>query len=562
MNKARICQAAARTTPLLGALAVFALARIPGARSWLPALALFTGPLGGALIVGALALVLARLRPRPARLQPRPWLLFLVGAALSATVAVRHVRAVEPSGDEIDYLMMAQSVWREGDLDLRDNFARGDHLEYLSGLPRMPGGVRDREGRHRPTHSGGLAVLMAPFYALGGRVGCALALAFFAAGLGLLVRDLALRATGNERAAIAAWAAATGPPVLFYTAFLYGEVVVAFCIALAMWAGVRLPGAWGGLLPALALAALPWLHVRMTLTAAAVGAVTLACLRGRARAVFLLTAGLMAAAYAGYQLRAFGTLSPLARYGGELPPAMQGRTPLRTLVGLFVDGAYGLLPYAPVFLLSFAGLPALLAGRIGPDARAPKAESPGAARPGLRWLALAVAVGVLAPVLAWRNWWGASPPARFTIPLVPVLALLLAARIAAHPERGLARWRWPLIASSFALALFLFADPWQMLAVNGRDGTAHGFDALAGEASFSRYLPFLSSRLGSTAPPWEPPAAEGRVAGVWLAALALLLLLDRLALVRDRVNRWFYSPLLPLLLLAGVSLAVEHWARR
>jgi hypothetical protein len=166
------------------------------------------------------------------------------------------------------------------------------------------------------------------------------------------------------------------------------------------------------------------------------------------------------------------------------------------------------------------------------------------------------------PVLAWRNWWGASPPARFTIPLVPVLGLLLAVRVAAHPDRGLARWRWPLVVSAFALVFFLFADPWQMLAVNGRDGTSHGYDALAGEVSFSRYLPFLSSRLGSTSPPWEPPAAEARVAGVWLAALVVLLLLDALAWSRDRVDRWFRGPALPLLLLLGVSLAVEHWARR
>ncbi len=115
---------------------------------------------------------------------------------------------------------MAQSVWREGNSDLRDNFARGDYREYLGGLARMPGGVRDDHGRYRPTHSGGFAVVLAPAYALGGRTGCVVLLALLAAGLGLLVRDLALRATGDDDAALSG---ATAPPVFFYTAFLYTE---------------------------------------------------------------------------------------------------------------------------------------------------------------------------------------------------------------------------------------------------------------------------------------------------------------------------------------------------
>ncbi len=140
---------------------------------------------------------LAAARPAEFRLRGA-WLLFALAAAVTAAIALRYTRAVEPSGDEIDYLLMAQSVWREGDLDLRDNFARRDYREYLGGLARMPGGVRDDHGRYRPTHSGGFAVVLAPAYALGGRTGCVVLLALLAAGLGLLVRDLALRATGDD----------------------------------------------------------------------------------------------------------------------------------------------------------------------------------------------------------------------------------------------------------------------------------------------------------------------------------------------------------------------------
>jgi hypothetical protein len=530
--------------PFLQAGAVLALAHVPAARAIVPGLGVFAGPLGVALVVAGALACLGRAVRRPRLTVPPAWALFALATALASAISLHYVRAVEPSGDEIDYLMMAQSVWREGDIDLRDNFARGDHLEYLGGFDHMPGGTRRADGRSYPTHSAGLSVLLAPAYALGGRRACVVLLALLAAGLGLLVRDLARRSGVDEASALVAWAATVGPPVLFYTAFLYAEVPVAFAIALALRLLLFSPGPWAAGAAALALSALPWLHVRMTLAAAAVGAFAALRLRGRPRLVFLLTAGAMAAAYARYQYSVFGTLSPFARYAGEVPIPMARATPLRTLIGLFVDGAYGLLPYAPVFLLALAGLP-LVFGRAGRE----------------RWALALAGLGVILPVLGWRNWWGFSPPARFTIPIVPVLALAVAARMSAAPGRGLARWRWGLVAAGLGLALLMLAEPRAMRMVNGREGPPQVFELVAGEVSPSRYLPFLSSRAGSVAPPWEPPASEAWVAALWVAALGVLLLLDRLACSRDRVDRWFRGIALPVLLFLAVSIAVDRWAR-
>jgi hypothetical protein len=532
-------------SPLATAAAVLALAHLPAARSLVPGLGVFTGVVGGVpVLVGALVSLGRVVHRRPRRAALPSWALFAVAAAFAAGVGVYYASAVEPSGDEIDYLMMAQSVWREGDLDLRDNFARGDYREYLGGYGRMPGGTHRADGRPYPTHSAGLSVLLAPAYALGGRRACVVLLALVAAGLGGLVRDLARRSGVDDAAALVAWAATVGPPVLYYSAFLYTEVPAAFAIALALRLLLVSPGPWAAAGAALALSALPWLHVRMTLAAAGLGAFAAARLRGRSRVAFLATAAAMAAAYAGYQYSVFGTLSPYARYAGQMPIAMARSTPVRTLFGLFLDGAYGLLPYAPVFLLALAGLPLLL-GRSRRN----------------RWALLAAGLGVLLPVLAWRNWWGFSPPARFTIPLVPALALAIAARLGAAPGRGLARWRWTLVAGGIGLALLMFADPRAMRMVNGREGPPQILELVAGDVSFSRYLPYPSSRAGSTAPPWEPPASEARVMALWVAALAALLLLDRLAWKQDRVDRWFRGLALPILLFLALSVAVDRWAR-
>src|SRR5512143_1670666 len=125
---ARSRPSAARAVSPLGTSAlVVAVAHVEVARSLVPGLGVFTGALGAALLVLAAVVSLGRLVHRRPRLPPVPsWALLAAAAVLASAVALHYVRAVEPSGDEVDYLMMAQSVWREGDIDLRDNFARGD----------------------------------------------------------------------------------------------------------------------------------------------------------------------------------------------------------------------------------------------------------------------------------------------------------------------------------------------------------------------------------------------------------------------------------------------------
>ena len=191
----------------------------------------------------------------------------------------------------------------------------------------------------------------------------------------------------------------------------------------------------------------------------------------------------------------------------------RGATPLRTLVGLFVDGSYGLLPYAPVFLLGLAGVRRLLA------ARRPVAVALGAAF-----------VAALLPVLSWRNWWGASPPARFTILLLPTLAVALALRLAQAPRPGpRAVATRPSRRGARPRALHV------PRAARDADGERPQRTA--------RRLRRARGRRAALALPAVPQLARGlrgaavgaagdarrRVAALWVAAIALLLALDRAA---------------------------------
>jgi hypothetical protein len=202
-------------------------------------------------------------------------------------------------------------------------------------------------------------------------------------------------------------------------------------------------------------------------------------------------------------------------------------------VGLLLDRSFGLLPVAPLFVPSVAGLAALrFRGVMAP--------------------LLLVGLAVLAPVLAWRMWWGGQcPPARLLVPLVPMLAVTLAVRICGSP-RGLARWRWALLGLSTVLAAFAVARPEAMLLLNRRDRPTRLWDALSpGHAQLARYLPSLVYAEGG----------ELRVALLWVAALCILLVLDRIAQRNDRVDAWFGGLALPLMLLLSIGAATEAWAR-
>lgn len=518
---------------LVLAAALVLAARVPALRAALPALGLLTGPLGFGLIGLSLSGLLAAPLGWLARRTPSAPGLFAGTAVVLVTLGLWQAHTTRVSGDEPHYLLMAQSLWREGDLDLRDEFARGDFREYLPDLAGPHYGAPRADGRPFPAHSPGLPLLLAPVYAAFGRAGCVALMSLLAAATAAQAFRLALRFGAQPAEALFAWAVCAGPPAVFYAAQLYTETPSALLIVSALLALLGAPSVAGAAGAALLTAALPWLHLKMIPAAAALGVLALLRLRGAPRWAFLGTATLAAAAFLGYYQLVFGRPTPLALYGGGLPQGDVVPDPLRAGLGLLLDRSFGLLPVAPAFLL------ALAAGR---PARASRGEL---------WALCGLLLVVAAPALAWRMWWGGQcPPARFLVPLLPLLAPLVAGRLA-RSDAGLARWRFGLLYTGVGLAAFALLQPARMLLLNRRDRPTRLLDALGGEVSPERYLPSLV---------YAPPQ-EWRVAWLWAATLALVLLLDRLALRHQGLERVWRSPLLPLALGLGLVLAVDLWGR-
>jgi hypothetical protein len=517
------------------------LARTPVAVTAVPGLRLLDGPLGLLLLLFALLIGVARWHRSGETLlaafeRPPAGALLAMTALLYALVGTHYASRLQASGDEPHYLLMAQSLWQERDLDLRDNYAREDFLDYTPG-PLVPHyGAPRADGRPYPAHSPGLPFLLAPAYAFGGRRACLWLLALLAA---LAVREAGLLARllgGADRGLVMAWLVAAGPPIAWYSFHVYTEVPSALALAFSARALLSSPGPGLAIAAALAASSLPWLHAKLALAALALGALALLRLRGRPLAAFVGVAALLALAFAAYYQSVFGQPTPFAIYGG-LPRDVITASPRAALVGLVLDRSFGLLPHAPVFLLAVVGVPTLM--RRG----APRASS------ALVLLVLAV----LLPAVGWRMWWGGQcPPARFLVPAVPMLAALVGAACAGE-RRGLLRIATALTLAGWAIAAFTVVRPEDRLLLNRADRPTRLWAALAGEGGvdLGRYLP---SMVAASPEEW-------RIATLWMAALVWLLGLHGVASRDDRVNSGFGTLALPLLTFLAVTAAVDVWAR-
>jgi hypothetical protein len=328
------------------------------------------------------------------------------------------------------------------------------------------------------------------------------------AGVGAIAFWIASAEGLSASSAILAGLLAGGPPLGAYALHIYTEAPSTLAL-FAAYALLRYGRAASGAAWAASLACvLPFLHPRMALASIAI-AVAASVYRERVSLrVFagVATAGLMG--YGWFWMSIFGVPTALGVYGGT--PDDTVANPLPALVGILLDRAYGILPYAPSFLalFLFKGPPST----SEPDARH-------------RRLEVGIMAAALLPALFWRMWWGGqSPPARLIAPLVPFLALSVARLFPSlpRPGRGVI-----LLGVVWSWALFLFAalQPGRLLFIHRRVRPTRVWDALWPGGPLDGLLPDLA----------RPEPFDWALASAWLAALGLAALLIRRTQARNRV---------------------------
>ena len=194
-------------------------------------------------------------------------------------------------GDEPHYLILTASLLRDGDLDMRNNYAEDARTGEIYGPVALRHTV-GRGGREWPSHAPGISALLVPAFAVGGGLGARLMLCLLVIPLlgWACWRWLAGRAPPRD-AALAVAGVLLCPAVLMgagqvYADLLSGAVILA--LAVWLWSGVgpeeapasaapsapisrkrQSPVGWA--LFGLAAGLLPWLHIKNLATAALFG---------------------------------------------------------------------------------------------------------------------------------------------------------------------------------------------------------------------------------------------------------------------------------------------------
>ncbi len=435
----------------------------------------------------------------------------LLFAVYSATIGLDAFGSAQYAGDEPHYLLAAQSIVEDHDIDLKNQYAARSYEAYYPYTLDKHG--RETKGFLHEVHGIGFPVLISPAYAVGGAKAVEVFMAALAALCLALAYRLALRVVPDPWALGATLAVGLSPPFIAYGTAVYPALMAALFLVAAALLALRL-GEHVSRRAAFAcfilLGLLPWLGTKFVPAGIVIGAYAAwALFRARRRILAVGSsevAFFSAALYVGINESLYGGPTPYsAGLAGE--SATDAGGPLGylersyRLVALFIDRDYGLLRWAPVFCLVFVGLAMLYRSRRDGLARAV---------PGLRGMeraatlcALVLGVQLLVAAYLAPTMFGYWFPPRHLLAVLPLAVPLAASGLRRVPRTGT------------ALALLsMVASVWLYLAVR------LGSDGLVEPRPDAPFGPLTDAfpRFGDSA--WPYALAAGIAAA--LAALALL----------------------------------------
>ena len=413
------------------------------------------------------------------------------------------------TGDEPHYLAIAHSIAFDGDLDVANNYGANEPL-VGGGVLQPDAHVRPGvNGVARPVHDIGLPLLFAPYVRIAvpltnaltrilpqsvmrrARLNPAvlyrhllsLAMIALAAVLAGLLFDAFVALGASQRSAFATSALLVlSPPLLIFSVLFFTELLSAllcflvFCrIALG---DVRGNARWWWLGCATGLLFL--VHARNAGLMIPLVGLALHRLRDSSRrreaGAFVLGTALLVGIRTVVNYTFWGALvsGPHARFAaGSDWGALLAETARRT-IGLLFDQEFGLLTYAPVYVLAVWGAVSLLKRRR--DVALSILLTAGGY--------LALVICPLTNVHGWTGGW--SPAARFLTPIVPLLGLCVYA--------GLAATSRPIVAAIVTLQIAINCYAWQHPKILWNDGDGQAaFCEQLGEPVCS-YLPTFVRR--------------------------------------------------------------------
>jgi hypothetical protein len=415
------------------------------------------------------------------------WLVLF--AAYAATIGLPAFGTSQFGGDEPHYLLTAESIVSDHDIDLRDEFATRAYRDWYPYVLERHG--RLTNGQVNEPHGAGFALVIAPAYAVGGPLAVQLLLAAIAALAFVLAALLAQWVVPEPWASGAALACGLSPPALASATAVMPELTAGALLAgaalMALKARDRPRIRWvAG--AAIALAVLPWLGLQFAVAGLVVALALLRWLRRRARG-FALLVELEVLLFSGVMFvtvndQLYGGFTPAAaalpgeRLGDLGVADFADRAP--RLVGLWLDRTYGVLRWAPVIALAFYALWLLWRSRRDHIARALPARADVEVAATL--CALMCAAQVFVAAFMAPTMFGFFFPGRYLLAALPVAVPLVAWGLRNAPRTGAV-----LAALTVATSIWWYAE----LRIDG--GTIVGPSSRAPLGPLDGALPLFGS---------------------------------------------------------------------
>ena len=332
-------------------------------------------------------------------------------------------RTWQATGDEPHYLLAAHSLVTDLDLDLANNYAQFDYLSFYVSKEIVRQVRYNAAGQEILSHYPAYPILIAPAYALGGRLGVLLFQAILAGLLAAVAFKLAWQVSLDLRASLlATLLVVISPPLLMYNYLVYPELIAAILVTAVLYhvLTARADRPALSLVVIVALALLPWLNRRFIPLAIALVPLVIWSWRRRSSWRGLITPMALTSITVTVLSIALifwfnSLLSAPVRADITAPSdstALWSRL-VRGSVGWLVDQQRGLLIFAPVYLLAIWGVPILVSDSLR-----------GRNRNWIITLPFLVTLGVVSVAGGFWIAWELGP--RFLIVALPALTPLLA----------------------------------------------------------------------------------------------------------------------------------------
>ncbi|MGE3956247.1 MAG: hypothetical protein AB7H96_05965 [Vicinamibacterales bacterium] len=479
----RTAPAARILTPFM-LLWLVAVPYLPWLPDRLPLLLVLGGPLRWVLVagVGVRSFLLwrgDRPLPDPGQYVGRR-MVFAASLALYLVFGLWNLDANGIGGDEPHYLVITESLLRDGDLDIENNHQRGDYRAFFRGDLRPDFLQRGLNGVLYSIHAPGLPALLLPVYAVAGHRGAVAFIALMGALAALAVFDLGVLLAGSTVAVLTWLAVCLTVPFIPHSWSIFPEMPGALLVAWGVLWLVRPVdevGAGRWVVRGLALSLLPWLHTKFIVFLAVLSlGFGLRLLRQVPRLLAIATPiALSCAAWLASFYVMYGTVNPEAPYGAYTQVYVLTSNIPHGLLGLFFDQKFGLLVYSPVYLLAVAGA---WIGLRDPRHRFVTA------------ILLLIVVGFVGSTARlYMFWGGSSAPARFFVPLLPCLAPFIALALSRARSVPAIAASAVTLAASLGVAAVGIASPERLMLFSNPHGRARILELLQGGSPLSLVLP-------------------------------------------------------------------------